>query len=258
MIVSGFKTGNVYIADAKTGKKRATLHVGKMVQGVEINPQGTEALAVDASGGKVAVIDLKSAEVVQSIPVGPNPHNVRFSPSGRLAYVTVQGDNKLAVIDMVSRKKIKDIAVTGLQGPHNLDLTQDGRRLWIRSDPGKASDTGHVAMMNLAEGRVVGNLPVGRFHGGVDLEPSSPYVLASDIGGDTVDVMDRNGLAVITTIKVGAGPHGVRMSADGRWAYVTCTRANEVDVIDMHALKVVDRIPTQGKFAFWVTLAGNQ
>ncbi|MES1956335.1 YVTN beta-propeller repeat-containing protein [Salinisphaera hydrothermalis EPR70] len=258
LVVSGFKTGQVYIADAKTGKKRATLSIGKVVQGVKIDPQGNYALAVNASGGRVAVIDLAHAKVVQSIAVGHKPHNVRFSRDGRLAYVTVQGDDDLAVIDMATLKKVESIPVTGLDGPHNLDLSADGRRLWIRSHPAKATDTGHVAMMNLAQEKVVNSLAVGPFHGGVDLEPTGAYVLATDIGGHTVDVMDRNALTVITRITVGDGPHGVRMSDDGHWAYVTATRGNELDVIDMRNLKLVDRIETKGKFPFWLALDGNR
>lgn len=258
LIISGFKTGQVYIADAHTGKKLATLHIGKVVQGVKIDPLGKVALAVDASGGQVDVINLSTDKVTKSIPVGDNPHNIHFSKSGRLAYVTVQGDNTLAVVDMVTLKKVKTIPVTGLRGPHNLDLSADGRRLWIRSHPPKPGDTGHVVMMNLATGKVIRSLAVGRFHGGIDLVRSSPYVLTTNIGGDTVDVIDHNALAVITKIKVGRGPHGVRMSPNGRWAYVTATAANEVDVIDMHTLRVVDQIPTKGKFPFWLALAGNE
>lgn len=257
LIVSGFKSGQVYIADAKTGQKRATLDIGHVVQGVKIDPRGSYALAVNASGGVVDVISLSKDKVIQSIPVGSKPHNVRFSSDGRLAYVTVQGANKLAVLNMVTLKKVKEMPVNRLDGPHNLDLSPDGRRLWIRSHPPKAQDTGHVVMMNLATGKVINSLAVGHFHGGIDLDASSPYVLATNIGGDTVDVMDRNALAVITRIQVGAGPHGVRLSPNGRWAYVTATRANELDVIDMRRLKVVDRIHTKGKFPFWAALADN-
>ena len=86
--------------------------------------------------------------------------------------------------------------------------------------------------------------------------PGSP-VLTTNIGEDTVDVIDRNGLGVLKRIKVGAQPHGVRMSSDGRWAYVTSTIDNEVDVIDVKTLKVVDKIKMEGSFPFWIALVGN-
>src|SRR5699024_4555017 len=119
---------------------------------------------------------------------------------GRLAYVTIQSGHVVVVLDMVTLKKVKIIPVPGLHGPHNLDISPDGRRLWIRNRPALPDDIGHVAMMNIATGKIINSLPVGKFHGGIDVVPTSPYVLATDIGGDTVDVIDRNALAVITTI----------------------------------------------------------
>jgi DNA-binding beta-propeller fold protein YncE len=258
LAVSGFKTGRVYIADSETGKKRAALHIGEVVQGVKINPQGTFALAVNAAGGAVSVIDLDKDEVVKSIPVGRTPHNVQFSNEGSLAYVTVQGENKVAVLNMVSLKKVKDISVGSLEGPHNLDISPDGRRLWIRNKPQNSGDPGRVAVVNIATGQVINNVAAGPSHGGIDLEGGRFHVLATDIGGTTMEVIDPNGLASIRSLEVGAGPHGVRMSPGGRWAYVAATRSNQISVIDMRDLNVVDRIQTSGEFPFWISLVGNR
>ena len=178
-----------------------------------------------------------------------------FSPDGKIAYVTVQGANKLAVVDMSTFKKIRDIDITGLNGPHNLELSNNGHWIWIRSH---ASPTQHgdVVLLDLATRRVLESIPVGFFHGGIDSIHGS-VIMTTNIGGDTVEVIDRNALGVIKHIKVGAGPHGVRMSPDGRWAYVTSTVDNEVDVIDMRSMKVVQKIKTDGGFPFWIALVGN-
>ncbi|MFZ0469929.1 MAG: hypothetical protein WAL92_13490, partial [Thiogranum sp.] len=107
-----------------------------------------------------------------------------------------------------------------------------------------------------ASRRVLESIPVGLFHGGIDGVGDSVIVTTS-IGSATVDVIDRNALGVIKQIKVGAGPHGVRISPDGRWAYVTSTIDNEVDVIDMQSLKLVQKIKMDGTFPFWIALVGN-
>lgn len=258
MIVSGFKTGNVYIADARTAKKEATLKIGKVVQGVKIGPQGKYALAINASGGSVAVIDLNKDQVIQSIKVGKAPHNARFSEDGRLAYVTIQGENKVVVLDMVTLEKVKEIPVSGLVGPHNLDLSADGRYLWIRNKPTQSTTDGHAAMINIASGQTVRNLKVGPFHGGIDLGGSGSNAITTDIGSNTVDVIDPNGLSILKTIEVGDGPHGIRYSPEEKWAYVAATRANEVDVINMKTLKVAKRMKVKGEFPFWIALEGNE
>jgi YVTN family beta-propeller protein len=255
MAVSGFQTGQVYIADAKSGKKLATLKIGSVVQGVKFDPDGRLVLVADTSGGSVAVIDLNSLKVTKTIPVGKSPHNIVFSKDGEMAYVTVQGANKLAVIDMPTLSKIAEIAIPGINGPHNLDLANNGHWLWIRSHS-SPTQHGSVALLDLATRNVIQTIPVGYFHGGIDRIDGS-VVMTTDIGGDTVDVLDRNGINVIKRITVGAAPHGVRISDDGRWAYVTSTGDNEVDVIDMRNLTVIHKIKTDGSFPFWIAMVGN-
>lgn len=255
MAVSGFHTGQVYIAEAKTGKKLATFKLGSLVQGVKFDPSGRLVFAADTSKDWVTVIDTNSLKVIKTIPVGKSPHNIEFSKDGKMAYVTVQGANMLAVIDIPTLSKITDIDIPGLNGPHNLDLANNGHWLWIRSH---ASPTQHggVALLDLATRHVIQTIPVGYFHGGIDRIPGSD-VVTTNIGGDTVDVLDRNGIDVIKHITVGAAPHGIRISTDGRWAYVTSTGDNEVDVIDMRNFTVVQKIKTDGTFPFWIALRGN-
>lgn len=255
MAISGFHSGQVYIADAKSGKKLATLKIGKVVQGVKIAPVGPLMLAADTSGGSVAVIDLNSLKVTKTIPVGKSPHNIVFSKNGKMAYVTVQGANKLAVIDMPTLSKVADINIPGMDGPHNLDLANNDHWLWIRNHP-SPTQHGSAALIDLATGKVIKTLPVGYFHGGIDKIPGS-VIMTTDIGGDTVDALDQNGIDVIKHITVGTAPHGVRISNDDRWAYVTSTGDNEVDVIDMRTLTVVQKVKTNGSFPFWIAMLGN-
>ncbi len=257
LVISGFATGNVYLADTASGGKVATLRLGGRIQGVKIDPLGRFALAVDAPGGSVKVIGLEPPRIVKSIPVGPVPHNVIFSPDGRYAYVTLQGADKLAVIDMQRLKVVRRIPLPGMDGPHNLDLNAAGTRLWIRSRATPRRD-GSVAVLDLRTGKILRSFRVGRFHGGIDIVPGGRYVFATNIGSDTVDVFDPHALRRVKRIRVGRGPHGVRASPRGRWVYVSAARGTELDVIDTRTLEVVKRIHLpRGSFPFWLAVVGN-
>ena len=257
LIVSGFSTGNVYLANTVTRQKVATLHVGNLVQGVKIDPNGRYALAADASGGSVAVISLDRRKTIKSIPVGKAPHNIVFTRDGKTAYVTVQGDGKLAVIDMKTLSLVREIAIPGMLGPHNLDLNADGTRLWIRSHsaPGR---NGSVAVLDIAKGKILHRFEVGPFHGGITTIPGGRYVAATNIGSNTVNVFNSGTLKPAKTITVGQGPHGVRPGPHDHWLYVGATQAAELDVIDLHTLKAVDRIELpKGSFPFWIAVPGH-
>jgi len=90
--------------------------------------------------------------------------------------------------------------------------------------------------------RVLTKVRVGRGPVQVFATPDSRYVFAANQGdatpGDTVSVIDTATHRVVKTIVTGKGAHGVVVSDDGRWAFVTNIGANSVSVIDTRALAV--------------------
>lgn len=252
LLVSSSTTPDVYLVATATGRKLATFDIGKTPQGVAIGPRGRWGLAVSAGTDTVTAIDLKTMQVARKIAVGKTPHNVRFAADGKRAYVTLQGGTGVAIIDMRTLAKSGEILVPGIQGPHNLDLSADGRTLWVRDL------VGHVAAVNLATRKEVAVIKVGLGHAGIDVIPGGRYVFTGAIADHVVDVIDPQTFRVIKRIDVGQGPHGVRASRDGRWVYAGVTATNKVAVIDTHTLEVVRQIAVNGKYPFWVSVVGNE
>ncbi|MEO7065553.1 MAG: cytochrome D1 domain-containing protein [Rhodanobacter sp.] len=251
LLVSSKDLPEAYLVDAHSGKKLATFEIGPTPQGVAISPNNRWGLAVSAGNGTIAVIDLQTKKLVKSVPVGKVPHNIRFTNDGKLAYVTLQGGTGVAVVDVATWKKIDEIPVPGIKGPHNLDLSADGKTLWVRDLVGK------VAAVDIASRKELAVILVGLGHAGIDVIPGGRYVFTGAIADHVVDVIDPTTFKVIKRIDVGQGPHGVRASKDGRWVYVGVTGTDKLAVIDTHTLKVVKQIPTHGKLPFWVTVRGN-
>lgn len=251
LLVSSAATENVFVVDAKTGKTLARIAIGAVPQGVGIGPHGRFGLAVSAGTDSVTVIDMQALKPVKKVIVGKTPHNVRFTADGKLAYVTLQGGTGVAVIDMYSLAKAGEIAVPGIHGPHNLDLSANGRVLWVRDL------TGSVAAVDLETGKELAVIPVAPGHAGIDVIPGGRYVFTGGIAGHVVDVIDPATFKVIKQIDVGQGPHGVRASRNGRWLYVGVTATGKLAVVDTHTLEVVRQIDTRGKLPFWVAVRGN-
>lgn len=249
LLVSSAKRPEVYLVDTRSCKRLATFDVGPTAQGVAFSPDGHRGLAVSARNGSVSVIDVRSRKVIKTIAVGTGPHNAVFTADGKRAYVTLQGGAGFVEIDMQTLAKVREIPTIDL--PHNLDFSPDGKTLWIRDF------VGHVAAVNAATGKLFAEIPVGPSHAGIDVIPDGRKVLTGAIGGHLVDVVDPEAFKVIQRIDVGRGPHGVRASRNGRWAYVAVTGTNELVVLDMHTLKVARRIPLHGKFPFWIAVAGK-
>ena len=252
VFVTSAQPGQAYVMDAKTGKRLALIPVGEGAQGVKISPDGRWALVVAQVKGEVVVVDLRKLKAVKSIAVGDTPHNVSFSPDSHTAYVTLQGGTGVAVVDMQSLKKTGEIPVPGLSGPHNLDLSDHGRLMWVRD----IKD--NVAVVDLHKRKVLHIIKVGNGHAGIDVIPGGKYVFTGAIGDHVVDVIDPHTYKVVKRIDVGQGPHGVRASRDGRWVYAAVTSTNKVAVIDTRTLKVVEQIPVKGTNPFWVAVQGNE
>ena len=251
MLVSSKDQPKVFLLDARSGKQLASFEIGPTPQGVAISPDGRWGLAVSAGNGTVAVIDLWARKLVASIAVGKVPHNARFTADGKFAYVTLQGGTGVAMVDMRTRKKIREIPVPGIRGPHNLDLSADGKTLWVRDL------VGHVAAVDIASGKELAVIPVGLGHAGIDVIPGGRYVFTGAIADHVVDVIDPTTFKIVKRIDVGQGPHGVRASRDGRWVYAAVSGTDKVAVIDVRTLEVVKQVPVQGKLPFWLAVAGN-
>lgn len=251
LLVSGFKTGNLYVMDAQDGEIQASIGIGEVVQGVKVSPDGRYGLAVAPKQGAVAVIDMEKLLLVKKIDVGDTPHNVIFKEDGSLAYVTLQGEGAIAVVNMKALKKQRVLTTPGLDSPHNIDISDDGNHLWIRDF------VGNVGVFDLDSQKILKVFKVGEGHGGIDVIPNSHYVATGAIAASHITVIDADSLKIVAKPEVGAGPHGVRASADGRYLYASVTGDNLIAIIDMKSLKVVRREPVDGKFPFWLAVPGN-
>ena len=249
MLATSPSSDSVYAFNAESGEKIAVIAVGKQPKGVKITPDGHYAYISNEGSDEISVLDLQDMKVIDTIKVEKAPHNVRFTSNGKLAYVTLQGGAGIGVIDTGIRQQVRVIPVPGITGPHNIDLSADEKTAYVRDF------VHHVAVLELATGKVTRVISVGNGHGGIDVAPNGRYVATAAIGDKFISVINTSDLSV-KNIEVGNGPHGIRASKDSRWIYVTVTKDNTVVVVNATTLKVDKKIAV-GKFPFWIAVQGN-
>ena len=250
LVVSSPKDGGIFLFDTKTGKQLGMVKTGKAAKGVKISPDGKLVLVSNEAGNSVSVVDLVKKKLITNIKVPEMPHNVRFTNDGKTAYVTLQGGAGIGVIDVAKRKLSKVIPTPGIATPHNLDLSKNEKRLFIRDTADE------VGVLDLASEKIIKILKAGQGHAGIDVVPDGKLVFTGAIADDVVTVIDADKLDVIKKIKVGFGPHGVRASKDGRYLYVAVTADDLLVVIDIKSLEVV-KSEKVASFPFWVAVNGN-
>lgn len=242
-------TNTLYVFDSRTMQQLAIIKVGKSPKGVKVMPNGKFAYVSNQGSNDISIIDLLHLKKVETINTPAGPHNVRFNQNGKIAYVTLQGGAGIGVINTNSRTLVKVIAVDGITGPHNLDLSLDEKTAFIRDF------VHHVAVVDLSSEKVVRIITVGNGHGGIDVDPQGKFVATAAIADDHISIINTKTLAV-RNINLGTASHGIRASKNSQWLYVTLPKENTIAVINTNTWQVEKKIAV-GKFPFWLAVMGN-
>ena len=100
-----------------------------------------------------------------------------------------------------------------------------------------------VAVIDTAQNKVVGTIPVPKGPHGLVITPNGRKVYVSSDGASTVSVIDTASDRVTATIEVGANPHGLAVSGDGRRVLVMGWGTNRALVIDTATDRVITEVP---------------
>jgi len=251
-IIVATSTGDnqIVVFNGTSGNIINKIKVGEFPTGIKISPNKKFVIVPNQLPGTASIIDLENMKVIDEIKVGKIPHNTVFSPNGTKAYLTIQGEDKVVVFDVDdSFKKTAEIKVA--HGPHNLDITEDGKLLFVAN--AASSD---VAVINTTTLKIIKKIPVSLGHHGIDISPNNKRAYVSGVGDDKINVIDVDKLELIKQVTVGKGPHGIRTSSDGKNLYVAVTNTNELVVINTDTLVIAEKIPV-GKIPFWIAVPGN-
>ncbi len=79
VLISDLGTGDLVVVDVGTEKEVKRIHLGKSVEGILIQPDGTRAFVAVTPENKVAVLDLKTLEVVNTFTTGEGPDGMAWA-----------------------------------------------------------------------------------------------------------------------------------------------------------------------------------
>lgn len=142
---------------------------GKMPAGVWMTP-GDKYLLVGLTGSDgVQVIDWKNRAEVKVIKTGKGAHNFRPLGDKRHIFLTNRVDSTISLIDMDKLEKVGDI--TGLpSGPDCMDVTPDGKELWVTFRFAKK-----VGVVDIASRKLVTTIPVNKSPHGIFFTPNASW-----------------------------------------------------------------------------------
>jgi YVTN family beta-propeller protein len=112
--------------------------------------------------------------------------------------------------------------------PLEVAVSLDRRLLYV-----VCQDSDELRVVELASGRVLKTIPVGRVPRGIALSPDGMSVYVTNSWSDNVSVIDAKTLEVVRTLPTGFEPAGVALDSKANTLYVANRLSNDVSVIDL-------------------------
>lgn len=165
---------------------------------------------------------------------------MRISADGKQVWVANLEGTTVSVIDVGSRKQIDQIEVG--KGPAQVAFTPDSRFGFVTLSKENA-----VAVVDFGRRKLIQKIAVGTVPIQLYSTPDSQFILVANQGskekpGKTISIVEVAKLKEVSTIKTGAGTHGIVVDQAGRLAFVTNTYANTVSVINIANRRVISTI----------------
>ena len=249
----------VVVIDPLTDKITRRIDLGSDLHlaHVVLTPDSRFALVSSQNKGDVYKIDTETFKVVATAKAKTNaqPHGLRISPDGKYAYVALMGDKSIGKLSL-STLAFEYIPLNGT--PVQTGITTDGRYALASVFTDKSMAIVDTATSNVRYAKLPSDAK-----GPLQLYPLSDarYAYVADQGndfgqpaGNSLYKVDVQQAKTVQTIPVGTAPHGVVVSPDDRYTYVTNMESNDVSVVDNSAGKEVARIKVGKKpngISYW-------
>jgi YVTN family beta-propeller protein len=194
-------------------------------------------------GNSLTAIDPRTGKPGRTIPV-TDPYNLYFTPDGHYAIVVSERRARLDFRDAHTMRLHHSLSIP-CSGVNHMDFTADGKQLLVSCE-----FDGKVVKVDVASEKVVGQLTLdpGGMPQDVKLSPDGKVFYVADMANGGVWIVDANRMRKIGFIPTGAGAHGLYVSRDSRYLYVSNRMEGSVSVISFATRKVVHkwRIPGGG------------
>lgn len=268
-IAHGTPHGSVWKLRAGSDSVEARTPLGRFPASASLTPDGRFLFVVnfnlhgDPVPSDLSVVFTPTLQEIARVPSCVMPHGGRVNASGTRHYhVCMHSDQlvEVAIPSMGVERRISlhpdhpgllDPSDTG--GGHGADHAAGAvcSPTWVVPGAGVRADrTAYVACnrmdalveVELETGRIVRSFPTGRGPYNLDLTPDGRTLVATLKGGQAIVVIDLESGATVAELPTSRSvTHGVVISPDGRWAFVTNESIGgdpgTLDVFDLHRLE---------------------
>jgi DNA-binding beta-propeller fold protein YncE len=232
--VPNSQSNTVDVIDPRTFQIVEHFAVGRLPQHVVPSHDLKTLYVTNDLGNSLTPIDPRTGRAGRPIPVA-DPYNMYFTPGGRYAIVVAERLARLDFRDAHSFRLHHSLPVP-CRGVDHLDFSADGSYLVASCE-----FSGQLVKVDVRRERVLGTLALraGAAPQDVKLAPDGRVFYVADMTAGGVWRVDGNRLRVTGFVHTGSGAHGLYVSRDSRFLYVTNRSEGSVSVLSFRTGRVV-------------------
>jgi YVTN family beta-propeller protein len=236
-------SNTVSVIDPTTFRVISTHSVGVLPQHVTPSYDLKHLYVLNDKGNSVTVINPRNGSFGRTVPVA-DPYNLYFTPNGKAGIVVAE---RLGWLDFVNPTtlKLQHSVPVRCRGIDHADFSANGRYAIFSCE-----FSGQLVKVDVASQRVVGylSLPSGSMPQDVKLSPDGKVFYVADMMHNGVWLVDGIHLRTVGFRHTGKGAHGLYVSRDSRFLYVTNRDEGSISLINLSTRRVARtwRIPGGG------------
>lgn len=226
----------VTLISTETNRVLKTIYIGRSPHEPTFTPDNKQIWISVRGEAYVSVIDVKQMTEIKRVPVADGPGMIAFTPDGKLAYVCSSFTPEVDVVNTSNDEIIKRIPVVSPFSP-NIFTSPKGE--WIALTH---KDVGKVTVLNTSAMSVYKVINTGAITNHVTFSyVNNRLLMMVTVGGENkVRIFDvANDFKQTDTIPVGALPHGIWPSEDGKLMYVGLEYGDMVQGINLETMTAI-------------------
>ena len=186
----------------------------------------------------ITLIDPKTLKIVGYIPTGqPESHMLALSHDGLRGYTANVGPGTVSVLDIKARKVLKIVQISS--NTQRISISPDDH--WVfTADQTKPE----LVMIDTTKNAIAWRRPLEGVAYGTAPTPDGRWLLITLPDQNKIAVFDVKAMKVVRSVAVGDYPQEIIVRPDGKAAYVSCEKSNQVAEINLENWTVTRLIAT--------------
>jgi YVTN family beta-propeller protein len=229
-------SNSVDVIDPATYKVVDHFSVGKEPQHVVPAWDLKKLWVTQDLGDQLTLINPATGKKGETIHVD-DPYNMYYTPDGKYAIIMAEREHRLDFRDAQTMKVVKRVPIA-CEGVNHIDYSIDGRYFLATCE-----FSGELLKVDVAEQKVLGKLkltPAGMPQD-CKLSPDGKVFYVANMEANGVHLIDGDSLKQIAFLPTGKGTHGLYVSRDSKYLYVSNRGEGTVALISFATRKVVTK-----------------